>query len=337
MQPGDVLETLTLTTDDPAAHDLKIPLRGRGTTARVRISEPNLDFQEVGVHKTVNLPVVLYNDGDGDLVISRISSESQQFWSTEDSLAVPAGQSRILTIAFRPFWTVTVSRRITLTTNDPDHPRVILRVSGRGVPRRPVVRFEAIPSSPEEVRVAVHIEDAPPITGYAVSVRFDPELLRFENAAIAEDEETPFLGDLALNPPHLLKNDVVTFGSARPTSTGPVPGGSGLLGLLTFRPTDGFTPDRTTALRVEGVSLRNPSGNSEIGESVLTIQRGKFGILRGDINEDGSIDLADFFLLGQGFGLHEVDPDFDGRLDLNGDGIIGLEDLFIFQDGMKKK
>ena len=70
---------------------------------------------------------------------------------------------------------------------------------------------------------------------------------------------------------------------------------------------------------------------------VLTIQRGKFGILRGDINEDGSIDLADFFLLGQGFGLHEADPDFDGRLDLNGDGIIGLEDLFIFQDGMGKK
>ncbi len=369
-KPGLQTGILTVQTDDPWHGQGSIPLSATAVVPDISTSVEQVDFGPTPVGKSTSSEIAIFNRGVRTLTLSSVSTEGPFEVEGSPSMTVAPGESQTLSIGFNPFAVGPATGSLFILSDDPDRHETSLVLEGRGrgtpvvVLSSPELDFggvlvgnaHAMPltvsNEGDDDLTVGHISvsnpfgapDKPFVLGPGelteLEVLFKPlqpgDVLK--TLTLTTDEETPFLGDPSLNPPHILKNDVVTFGSARPTSTGPVPGGSGLLGLLTFRPTDGFTPDRTTALRVEGVSLRNPSGNSEIGESVvLTIQRGKFGILRGDINEDGSIDLADFFLLGQGFGLHEADPDFDGRLDLNGDGIIGLEDLFIFQDGMGKK
>ena len=52
--------------------------------------------------------------------------------------------------------------------------------------------------------------------------------------------------------------------------------------------------------------------------------------LPGDFNGDGEVDLSDFSLFVQKYGLSEGNDDFDPLYDLDGDGCIGLGDFSIF-------
>jgi hypothetical protein len=110
-----------------------------------------------------------------------------------------------------------------------------------------------------------------------------------------------------------------------------------LLGVVTFRPTEGLTAGRETPLKVEKVLLRGPGGGIEGRGTGLTIQGAVVARKVGDLNGNGQVDLDDFFALSAGFGKRSGEPGFDRKMDLNGDGKIDLEDLFILQDGMKKK
>ncbi|MSS72293.1 MAG: choice-of-anchor D domain-containing protein [Candidatus Latescibacteria bacterium] len=260
---GDVAETLTLTVDDPARPTLTVPLKGRGTAPRTRLSATTLDFGEVGMEKASRLPVILFNDGDADLVVSQVVSEHPMFAVSDGALTVPPGASAMLTVTYSPYWLVPVTGRILLKTNDPGHLQIDLGVSGTGVPRRPQVRLVLVPSTDGGGRVAVYVEDVPALTGYAVTLRFDPALLRFEGASVRPGGETGLLGADILEAPPLVQDGVVTFGGARFPSAGAVREGKGLLGVVTFRPTEGLTAGRETPLKVERVFLRGPEGNAE--------------------------------------------------------------------------
>ncbi|GEM_PF-1914672 len=334
-RPGDAAGALSLETDDPVRPTLAVPLKGRGTVPKVRVFEMDLDFGEVGLNKRVELPVVVFNEGDADLVVSQVVSEHPMFTVSAEGLTVPPGASGTLTVAYSPYWLTFVTGQIALTTNDPERRRIDLTVKGRGVPRRPAVQIVPVPSTDGGIRAAIYIDDAPALTGFAVTLRFDPALLRFESASTKGEEG--LLGAGALEAPPLVREGVVTFGGARPPSAGPVREGKGLLGVVTFRMAEGLTPGGQATLRVEKVFLRGPEGSVEVGGPALTIHGRASKALRGDVDGDGRVDLTDFFALSEGFGRRSGEPGFDGRLDFNGDGRIDLEDLFILQDGMEKK
>lgn len=54
--------------------------------------------------------------------------------------------------------------------------------------------------------------------------------------------------------------------------------------------------------------------------------------VRGLFDDDGDVDLDDFFLFAEVFGNKATDEEFNGTFDLDADGRVGLSDFFIFAD-----
>ena len=51
-----------------------------------------------------------------------------------------------------------------------------------------------------------------------------------------------------------------------------------------------------------------------------------------DFNGDGMVNISDFLLFANQFGLSQGDAGYDARYDLDGDGTIGIGDFLIFVD-----
>jgi iron(II)-dependent oxidoreductase len=59
-------------------------------------------------------------------------------------------------------------------------------------------------------------------------------------------------------------------------------------------------------------------------------------LLAADFDEDGQVNLSDFFLLTGAFGAKQGEAGYEGHYDLNRDGRIDIGDLFVFSDSFGK-
>jgi hypothetical protein len=59
------------------------------------------------------------------------------------------------------------------------------------------------------------------------------------------------------------------------------------------------------------------------------VNLGSIELLAGDINADGSIDIADFTFMAARYRSNQGDADYDAKADLNKDGVINIQDLAI--------
>ena len=84
----------------------------------------------------------------------------------------------------------------------------------------------------------------------------------------------------------------------------------------------------------------SPTSSSDIARTVIMVMVGidaQGQEVRGLFDDDGDVDLDDFFLFSDEFGKDASDTAFDGRFDLNGDGAVGLDDFFLFADNFGKE
>ena len=56
-----------------------------------------------------------------------------------------------------------------------------------------------------------------------------------------------------------------------------------------------------------------------------------------DFDGNGTVDIPDFLLFVEHFGLSQGDAGYDARFDLDGDGTIGISDFLIFVEDFGKK
>ena len=80
------------------------------------------------------------------------------------------------------------------------------------------------------------------------------------------------------------------------------------------------------------VSVDAPNAVAECTAAAVgseAVSTGDIAVYRGDINNDGTVDIADFTFLSSRFGLSEGDNRFRARADLNKDGVINVQDLAI--------
>ena len=87
-------------------------------------------------------------------------------------------------------------------------------------------------------------------------------------------------------------------------------------------------------IRMEDVtiSVEAPNAVAECTAATVgseAVSTGGITVYRGDINNDGTIDIADFTFLSSRFGLSEGENRFRARADLNKDGVINVQDLAI--------
>ena len=79
----------------------------------------------------------------------------------------------------------------------------------------------------------------------------------------------------------------------------------------------------------------NPLSSSAISTDIPALQERGVAVVfdkqtTPDFSGDGAVDIADFLLFVEQFGLSDNDAGYDARFDLDGDGMIGLSDFLIF-------
>gem|GEM_PF-886240 len=126
--------TLTLTTNDVDRSSVTVTLTGTGIRPVVSVAPSSLDFGDVQVDENSTRMLVVSNIGSGTLNISNIAKDpGAVFYTfTPPTLNVPAGQSRTLTVTFRPTVEGQSDAFLTLTTNEVGRPTVRVDLSGYG-------------------------------------------------------------------------------------------------------------------------------------------------------------------------------------------------------------
>lgn len=87
----------------------------------------------------------------------------------------------------------------------------------------------------------------------------------------------------------------------------------------------------TYVLYIDGVgALRKNAGQSLVMSTGFNL--GSIMLTNGDINDDGSVDLLDYFSLSDAYNTVLGDPTYNPAADLNGDESVDLLDYFILSD-----
>jgi len=100
----------------------------------ISVSPRNIDFGVVRVDSSAQTTLEISNWGNVELVVSNISSDDDQFSVSPDSLTVPAGESRDVTVTFTPKTADSQSDTLTVESNDTDEPVVQVFLSSGGTP-----------------------------------------------------------------------------------------------------------------------------------------------------------------------------------------------------------
>lgn len=113
---------LTASTDFDAA-PVHVPLPD------IRLEETTVAFGELMVGEMLERIVTVHNDGESELRVS-VSDPSAPFAASSPSLAIPPRSSERLAVRFAPSMGGDESALLILDSNDPDEPRVTIRLSG---------------------------------------------------------------------------------------------------------------------------------------------------------------------------------------------------------------
>lgn len=108
-----------------------------GTPGRLRVTPTAVSFGIVAAGRTVSRTVRLQNTGRGTLAVT-VSTPDAPFRVTRGagSFTLRPGASRMVVVAFMPARSGASTGGLAITSNDPEHPTVTVRLSGRGIGRR---------------------------------------------------------------------------------------------------------------------------------------------------------------------------------------------------------
>ncbi len=144
---GPAMQNLSIVSDAPTAPDT-LTLQGNGTQAGLGVSPNPLDFGNVNLNTTANLPVTLTNTGDGELTISAISDPLAPYTLNTGTcgglpiVLAPSAQCD-LDISFMPIVTGPVMATFDLISNAPDSPDTVT-LNGNGVQPQLVLNLNDI-------------------------------------------------------------------------------------------------------------------------------------------------------------------------------------------------
>ena len=116
--------------------------------------------------------------------------------------------------------------------------------------------------------------------------------------------------------------------AARLTSPAPSVNGTGTIAIVTFKVTAASVwpdPDLECTLSLENTKLRTIEGTEVPHDEVDALY--KYTPVIGDLDNDGTVDLNDFYIISLAYGSRPGDPNWNRIADLNRDNIINILDL----------
>jgi hypothetical protein len=130
---GDYSADINFNSDDPVHSVVTIPvsLHVIGVPNLFVVAD-SISFDTVLVGSTSEDTAFIYNDGTGVLTITEISSDNADFQPGITSATVLPRDSIALPLSFTPLASGAAIGSLTITSNDPDHPTLVVRLTGSG-------------------------------------------------------------------------------------------------------------------------------------------------------------------------------------------------------------
>jgi hypothetical protein len=176
-----------------------------------------------------------------------------------------------------------------------------------------------------------------------VIAEFTTEDIQINCAAEVSDERGQLL-QVTLTPATIRIDDGVHGGTGSVSGVIEIPGVTDLSGVEVVLTIDGrqvtVITDENGRFEFDGlrdgdftISLASENYVQSCQVANVTeggaVDLGSIELLAGDINADGSIDIADFTFMAARYRSNQGDADYDVRADLNKDGTINIQDLAI--------
>lgn len=131
--------TLTILSNDEENPELILPLSGEGIyapTPDIELSPPSYDFGNVAAGETAFATIDLANVGDATLTLGNLvqvgSSAFTRISSDPSGYSIPGRQSATLVFAYSPTHGSGDNAIITIPSDDPDEPELVLPLLGNG-------------------------------------------------------------------------------------------------------------------------------------------------------------------------------------------------------------
>jgi hypothetical protein len=136
LSTGTKTGNITIKSNDPDESTETVSVQGIGVTPsepEIRLSTTNINFGEVAVGRSLDKTFRIYNDGNGELQISSITSNSNHFSVLPYTEDVDPGSMITVTVRFAPLSYGDKTGTITINSNDLDEPTRTVSVYGEGV------------------------------------------------------------------------------------------------------------------------------------------------------------------------------------------------------------
>ena len=293
------------------------------------------DFGDVVVGAGKPGSLELDNRGNMGLSILRLSSSASGLSFQPASGDIESGTTAVFNVLIEPPASGTIDGTIDVLSTDPDESSVSIPIVGTAFAAEISLDLESGPENQsvqvlkgvagrDSVTVQLFCADMPTLSGYSVTLQYDPASI---------DANT-----IAFEPGPLMPNALAAtqFSEASMTVSAVATGSSlseiseGLMGTLGFRVSENFEQLGSTDINLTNVTF-------SLGDGTLLEAARSDGItlsaeiaLVGDFDGDASVGFSDFLQFAQAFGKRSADAGFDSRLDLDSDGEVGFSDFLLF-------
>ena len=169
----------------------------------------------------------------------------------------------------------------------------------------------ASPAAGEQITFNLNIADAEAVAGYQATVEFDTTALRYVSGVNGD-----YLPAGAFFVEPKVNGNLVTLNAA---SLAGESNGDGTLAMLTFE----VIAAKASTLTLSDVLLTNSAGSTFVPNVETAEITGPTG-LKGDINGDGTVNIADLVLVASSLGQTG-----QNAADVNADGVVNIADLVL--------
>ena len=167
------------------------------------------------------------------------------------------------------------------------------------------------PNIGQLLKLSIKITNGKNVAGYQSTVQFDDTALRY-----VESSNSDYLPDGAFFVPPVLEGNLVKFNAA---SLAGESDGDGTLATLTFE----VIAAKASTLTLSDVLLSNSAGETFLPQ-IESTQITEPTRLKGDVNGDGTVNIADLVLVASNLG-----ETGQNAADVNGDGQVNIADLVL--------
>ena len=167
------------------------------------------------------------------------------------------------------------------------------------------------PNIGQQLELSLKITNGETVAGYQATVQFDDTALRYVESGISD-----YLPDGAFFVPPILEGNLVKLNAA---SLAGESNGNGTLATLTFE----VISVKASTLTLSDVLLSN-SGGETFAPQVENAQITEPTKLTGDVNGDGTVNIADLVLVASNLGQTG-----QNAADVNSDGVVNIADLVL--------